>query len=143
MAGPRPLWKWPREQLDVNQLSTAELSLVRGMVDELIVNRGILDLKNLKISEVHLDIRNLAKLAFQYYRMMLEGNLAFDFSDFEGNLSLSAKGFSDTCNQPRCLACGSHEDITMTPESTFIPLCRTCHQKLDSDIKTMSSIIAE
>lgn len=126
----------------MNHLSKTELAIIAGMVDELVVNGGILDLKKLRISAENTNLHELSRIACQYYAMMREGTLAFDFSDIEKYLHLLSPSADSSPKGICCLACGADDSISITPESSFIPLCRSCHGKLDQDIAIMSSLMS-
>ena len=125
----------------MSRLSKAELALIRDMIDELVVNRGTLDLRNLKVSVSNLDFHRLALIACRYYRVTIEGKMSCDFSDVEriGNQLTSTK----TGNGPACMTCGGQSAVTITKESSFMPLCYRCHLKLDADIEIFSSLMPE
>lgn len=127
----------------MNHLSKTELAIVAGMVDELVVNGGILDLKKLRISTENTNLHELSRIACQYYAMMREGTIAFDFSDIEKYLHLLSPSDSSVPKGACCLACGGVDGISITPESSFIPLCQSCHKKLDRDITIMTSLMAQ
>ena len=124
-------------------LSQAELVLVKGMIDELVVNGGILDLNKLKISSDNINVNKLANIACQYYRMIREGCLSFDYSDIEKYLHLINRSGTEPPAGFRCLSCGVGKKVTATQESSFIPLCQSCHSKLDADISMISTLMPE
>jgi hypothetical protein len=125
----------------MSRLAPAELTLIKDMVDELVVNKGILDLRNLKVSIHNINFQRLAVIACQYYRMIIESKLSFDFSEVEKYGYPAVAG--QTESGPICKACGSPSEITITRESCFVPLCLSCHQKLDTNIAICSTLMRE
>jgi hypothetical protein len=127
----------------LKRFSQAELALIKGMIDELVVNGGILDLNKLKISSDNIDVNRLTNIACQYYRMIREGRLSFDYSDIEKYLHLINQSGTESLAGFRCFSCGAAESVTATQESSFIPLCQSCHSKLDADISVISTLMPE
>lgn len=123
----------------MSRLSDAELGLIKDMIDELVVNRGLLDLRTLRVSAHNLDFQRLARIACRYYRVTIEGQMTLDFLDAEklGNQPAeNRRGYG-----PACSACRGKTDITITRESSYVPLCAQCHQKLDPDLEVLSSLL--
>ncbi len=126
----------------MKSLSQPEQSLIKRMIDELIISAGILDLKKLHISEFNIDIDRLTRIACEYYRIIREGQITLDFADIARYIHVVGEMPHGEMPRRICLSCGSGESITATKESSFIPLCDQCHEKLDVDITMMASLLS-
>ncbi len=116
----------------MKRLTDGELTVIKDMVDELILSQGILDLKKLKLAFGYVDLHRLSRIATQYYRLTTDGKFNISFSEIKAYIHLTSQAEADLRQTCRCSACGSHEEIKITPESFYAPLCVACHHKLDT-----------
>lgn len=108
------------------------------MVDELISCQGILDLKKLRLDSGYVDLHRLSRIAGQYYRMTTDGIFNISFSEIKKYLHLTSKAEAELREVNRCSACGCDDEVRITPESYYTPLCLACHHKLDNGPQVMS-----
>ena len=109
------------------------------MVDELIVNRGILKILNRTAKIDNLSIEQLSKIAFRYYRMITLGQNPLDI-DERSPLLKKHEGTARLADFPHnCIGCGgrlSAEDI-----SSNIPVCSTCRKKVRADYEMLQDLV--
>lgn len=123
----------------MKRLTNCELAVIKDMVDELILSQGILDLKKLRLEIGYVDLHLLSRIAGQYYRLTTDGKFNISFSEIKAYLHLTAQAEADLREVSRCPACGCYDEIKITAESSYTPLCLACHHKLDTSVSSLSA----
>ena len=111
---------------------------IKEMVNELIVNHGMLNKQGPYHSVDGMNIQELTRLAFKYYRMIIKGESPLDVDlqpeQSEGSEhSISAKDILNCigCNQP----------LTERELSEKMPVCEICRKKVKVDFDILREIL--
>ena len=118
----------------LSQVSDSQKKIIRELVDQLIVNRGILPAMETANGINHSQFLELSRLAFKYYKMIYTGAspLDIDLNSIKGR-GLAQVSEADTkC----CLGCG--EPLT---NDDSMPVCRNCRNQLKADYDVLKSLL--
>ena len=106
------------------------------MVDEIIVNRGILKTSREPQIIDGVNIDDLSRLAFRYYKMIIKGESPLDI---DGQIVRPANSANRINNgSPVCLSCGSmleQDDI-----DNNMPVCPNCLKKIRIDYNVLREL---
>lgn len=117
-----------------SQVSDSQKKIIRELVDQLIVNRGILPAQEIADGIDHSQLLELSRLAFRYYKMIYAGASPFD-------IDLNAakrEGLAQVnkANTKTCLGCG--EPLAL---DSSMPVCQNCRNQLKADYDILKSLL--
>lgn len=118
-------------------ISDSQKLKIKELVDELIINRGMLNTQNLHSTIDGMDAQQLARLAFRYYRMIIKGESPLDidlrFEDMREN-SLA----SDDSGTTKCIGC--NQPLNEKELTEKMPVCEICRKKIKVDFDILRNI---
>ena len=120
-----------------DQISTPQKQRIKEMVDELIVNHGILKTHGDRGGIDGLNVDQLIKMAFKYYRMIISGESPLDI-DMASPHRDRRVGAERGDPVEYCIGCNrklSDNDI-----SEKMPVCGSCRQKVKTDYCILSEL---
>ncbi len=118
----------------LSRVSDNQKKIIRELVDQIIVNRGILPAQGIANGIDHSQFLELSRLAFRYYKMIYTGASPLDI-DLNANKGrdLTQSLQSDT---KACLGCG--EPLT---NDNAMPVCRNCRNQLKADYDVLKNLL--
>jgi hypothetical protein len=118
----------------LSRVSDSQKKIIRELVDQLIVNRGILPAQEIAYGIDHSQLLELSRLAFRYYKMIYTGASPLDI-DLNAN---KGRGLAEI-TQPEfraCLGCGEGLD-----DDNSMPVCQNCRNQLKADYDVLKSLL--
>jgi len=119
----------------LSQISNNQKKLIRELVDQLIVNKGILPAPGLATDIDYQQYTELSRLAFKYYKMIYTSSNPLDIDLNETKRGIAVQTDSAT-NTKTCLGCGSP-----LPEDLSMPVCQNCRNQLKADYDVLKSLL--
>jgi hypothetical protein len=117
-------------------LTDRQKAIIRELVDQLIVNHGILvqSSRNREIDDS--EYSQLTLMAFKYYRMIYnsEDPLDIDLKDSSRGVTLPLTKTSDTKS---CIGCGQD----LSDADGHMPVCQACRAHLKADYDVLKSLL--
>lgn len=118
----------------LSRVSDNQKKIIRELVDQLIVNRGILPAQETAAGIDGAQFLELSRLAFRYYKMIYTGAspLDIDLNATKGR-GIAQVSVADSIT---CLGCGEpfSDDESM-------PVCRNCRNQLKADYDVLKSLL--
>ena len=121
----------------MNSITNSQKLKIKELVDELIINRGVLNTQNFHSSIDGMNAQQLARLAFRYYRMIIKGESPLDvdlrFDEMRGNeLSVDENGSA------KCIGC--NQPLNDKELAEKMPVCESCRKKIKVDFEILRNI---
>jgi hypothetical protein len=119
------------------QISNPQKRKIKELVDQIIVNRGVLpNCKNV------LDIdgmngEQLCQFAFKFYKMIYLGESPLDIDLKIGLENISDLAPSARINTANCIGC----DKPLTEEDGQMPVCRSCRSTIKADYDMLKTLM--
>jgi hypothetical protein len=111
---------------------------IKLMVDELIVNRGILALRDRWTEVDGLNMNKLGNMAFRYYKMILLGESPLDIDIKSPNLIEQHASESAFHASKACIGCG--EMLLSVDIRNRMPACQACREKIRVDYELLREL---
>lgn len=118
----------------LTQVSDTQKRIIRELVDQLIVNKGILTAPDLSVGIDYHQYIELTRLAFKYYKMIYTSSNPLDIDLKETGRGISSQ--STPTDDRNCLGCG--EPLT---DDVSMPVCQTCRNQLKADYEALRSLL--
>ena len=112
---------------------------IKEMVDEIIVSRGILAISDRQANVDGMDVDQLSRLAFKFYKMIYLGENPLDI-DSTGNAHHNNR-YKQTEGKRRrfCIGCG--EPLIDDDIKNGMLVCRFCRSKLKTDYEVLKEML--
>ncbi|MCP4581751.1 MAG: hypothetical protein GY839_09035 [candidate division Zixibacteria bacterium] len=121
-----------------DQITDLQKRKIKEMVDELIVNHGILKFDRETISLEGMEFGELTNRAFKYYRMIMKGESPLDIDISPGrkarNVDSAPKSRADHC-------IGCNQRLTRQDINLKMPVCTECRQKIKVDYDILRELL--
>lgn len=118
----------------LSQVSDSQIKIIRELVDQLIINRGILPAQEIANGIDHSQFLELSRLAFRYYKMIYTGASPLDI-DLNANKERGLTQISRS-DIRACLGCG--EPLA---DNDSMPVCQNCRKQLKADYDVLKSLL--
>ena len=112
---------------------------IKEMVDEIIVNRGILKISDRQTQVDGVDIEKLSSLAFKYYKMIILGESPLDIDKQTGAADKYQPDSRDQSNRRNCIGCSK-----LLEESDIkdrMPVCKSCREKIKVEYDVLRELL--
>ena len=119
-----------------SSLTDYQKKKIKELVDQIIVNHGILPPIDGEISVDGLNGLQLSRLAFRYYKMIYTNQSPLDINPKMPNLE-TGKTPADLRAGRYCLGC----DALLTDSDDQMPVCRKCRHQLKADYEMLKTIL--
>ena len=110
---------------------------IKELVDEIIVNRGILTVSRRNYNIDGMDSDDLYRLAFRYYGMIMKGESPLDIDS--SNQQMTSDTSTEVNSPPdNCIGCNkplSEEEVILK-----IPVCKSCRSKVKVDYEVLREL---
>ena len=119
-----------------SSVTPAQKRKIKELVDEIVVNRGVLMIDNQQIQIDGMSMDQLGKLAFKYYKMIFSGKSPLDIDAHNEIQNLNQTVQSQ--NLKNCIGCNQtleNNDIEMR-----MPVCKGCRDKIRVDYDVLRDI---
>ncbi len=107
------------------------------MVDEIIVNRGILKVPRQYSDTDGLKTDDLYRQAFRYYRMIMKGESPLDIDQSNPRININPRSH-DNILPNLCIGC--NEPLTEADIELKMPVCATCRTKVKVDYEILRDL---
>ncbi|GEM_PF-2437866 len=111
---------------------------MKEMVDEIIVNHGILKISDRQARVDGMNIEQLSKIAFRYYKMIFSGESPLDIGEITKPDTSYNSAAKQQANQQNCIGCNRElddEDIKKR-----MPVCESCRQRIKIEYEILKDI---
>jgi len=115
--------------MTIPRITELQKRKIKIMVDELIVNRGILAIGDRRAEIDGLDLNQLGNLAFKYYKMILFGESPLDID--AGSASIRKQHAPTKPASHACIGCGG--PLPPADIEIRMPACQACRDKIRID----------
>jgi hypothetical protein len=116
-------------------ISNLQKHRIKQLVDELIINRGVLTV-NREISDSS-DQDEILKLAFRYYKMIMTGKSPLDIDEPMPDSAGSQSGSSEA-SQKLCIGC--NQPLSENTIARRMPVCDDCLKKIKTDYEILREL---
>jgi hypothetical protein len=110
---------------------------IKQLVDELIVNRGILAVNRETQSQDGQGQDELYKLAFRYYKMIMTGKSPLDIDGSFGDINQHQET-SSGAHVNRCIGC--NQPLSQDSINRRMPVCDDCLKKVKIDYEILKDL---
>lgn len=121
------------------QISQLQKLKIKEMVDEIIVNGGVLTIADRQAVVDGMDINELSRLAFKYYKMIYLGQDPLDVdiptTGRHKTVKRRWKPPADRC----CIGC--EQPLLKDDIDKEMPVCRFCREKLKADYEMLRELL--
>jgi hypothetical protein len=114
-------------------ISERQKTIIRELVDLLVVNRGILPASNRPQDIDDSEFTELSRMAFRYYKMIYTSADPLDLDLNETKRGISV--LSSSSDIRVCIGCG----LELSDPS--IPVCNSCRSQLRADYDVLKSLL--
>jgi hypothetical protein len=112
---------------------------IKEMVDEIIVSRGMLAIADRQTDVDGMNIDQLSRLAFKYYKMIYLGENPLDI-DSAGSVKHDSKGHRSKSKKRRCCI-GCDQPLSDDDIKRGMPVCSFCRTKLKADYEVLKELL--
>ncbi|OQX91154.1 MAG: hypothetical protein B6D58_08800 [candidate division Zixibacteria bacterium 4484_95] len=121
------------------QITELQKRKIKEMVDEIIVGRGMLAIADRQTDVDGMNIDQLSRLAFKYYKMIYLGKNPLDI-DVSGNrIHYTRNHHSERKKGRFCIGCD--QLLTNDDIKKGMPVCSLCRTKLKADYEMLKKIL--
>ena len=111
---------------------------LKEMVDEIIVSHGILKINDRQAQVDGMNVEQLSKMAFRYYKMIFSGESPLDVGETAKPDTSYNPAARQQANQQNCIGCNRElddEDIEKR-----MPVCKSCRQRIKVEYEILKDI---
>jgi hypothetical protein len=116
-------------------VSESQKKIIRELVDQLIVNKGILPAQDIAFGIDYSQYAELSRLAFRYYKMIYSSTNPLDIDLNETNRGIPGQPTMPATART-CLGCGQP-----LPNDVPMPVCQPCRNQLKADYEVLKSLL--
>ncbi|MCD6162425.1 MAG: hypothetical protein J7K40_08445 [candidate division Zixibacteria bacterium] len=121
-----------------SEITPLQKRKIKEMVDEIIVNRGILSIADRRMQIDGLNIEQLSSLAFKYYKMIVLGESPFDIDQRLISKASKSSKSQKPISLHKCIGCSSQLDDDDI--KSRIPVCKTCRKIIRVDYEILKEL---
>lgn len=112
---------------------------IKEMVDEIIVGRGILAISDRRANVDGMDIDQLSRLAFKYYKMIYLGENPLDIDST--SIAHHDSRYKQTQGKKRRYCIGCDQPLINDDIKNGMPVCSFCRSKLKTDYEVLKELL--
>lgn len=121
----------------IRSITESQKRRIKELVDELIINRGVLNTKSTNIGVDGLNTEQLTGLAFRYYKMIMKGESPLDI-DLRVDKPQNDVIISISDNVKKCIGC--NQPLSDNELREKMPVCEACRKKIKVDFDILREI---
>jgi len=111
---------------------------IKEMVDDIIVNHGILKIVDYQSQVDGMNVEQLGKIAFRYYKMIVSGESPLDIG--ETTIPDTSYSLNEKCQavQKNCIGC--NQELDDDDIKSRMPVCKSCRKKIKVEYELLRDI---
>ena len=122
-----------------SEITSLQKRKIKEMVDDIIVNRGILNTANIQMQIDGFNIEQLSAQAFKYYKMIVLGENPLDIDERQQAKTKQQYQSQTPISLHDCIGCScllEDDDI-----QNRIPVCKSCRKKIKIDYEVLRELV--